>query len=91
VGTRPDLGIDHSLRLEELMGGCVDSFGPRVACMGLKASVGTVADLVHRVAEQVSMPDADNLVFHNSWDGKEHQPLAVGVGRELVLYSVVAA
>jgi hypothetical protein len=91
VGTQPDLGIDRSLRLEELMAGCVDSFGPRVACMGLKAFEGTVAGLVHRVAEQVSMPGADNLVFHNSWDDKEHQPLAVGVGRELVLYSVVAA
>jgi len=91
VGTQPDLGIDRSLRLEELMAGCVDSFGPRVACMGLKAFEGTVAGLVHRVAEQISMPGADNLVFHNSWDDKEHQPLAVGVGRELVLYSVVAA
>jgi hypothetical protein len=91
VGTQPDRGIDHSLRLEELIVECVDSFGPTVAYMGLKASEGIVADLGHRVAEQVLVPDADNWVFRNSWDDKEHQPLVVEVGREQELYSVVAA
>lgn len=93
VGTQADQGIDHSMGPVGLTEGYVDSFGSADACtLGLKAYEGTAAGLrVHMVAEQVSAPGGDMLVFHNSWDDKERQRPAVDLGREQELYLAVVA
>ncbi len=45
--------------------------------MDWKAFGGTAADLVHMVAEQVSVPGADKLAFHNLPVDMERQQPAV--------------
>jgi hypothetical protein len=91
VGKQAGRGIDHSVHFEGLIAGCVDSFALRGAYMRSWACEGTAADRMYMVVEQVVVPGGNKLVFHNWQDDKEHQQLAVEVGREQELCLVVVA
>jgi hypothetical protein len=91
VGKQAGRGIDHSVRFEGLIAGCVDSFGLKDAYMRSWACEGTAAGQMYMVAEQVSVPGGNKLVFHNWRDDKEHQQLFVEVGKEQELCLVVVA